>query len=226
MGEEEVKQAMEKIGVLARLHKSLLEISKIDDTTRLIDEALILYIETEKKGRISSIADLSQMPWSSLTQSDTATSVMAYPSLVAAVSKTADSESVDSLLKELPSEDQGPVAFLFESFPDTSRSIVVDVFLSCNKDVDATVTILQETASDATLLASSRILGERFRFVKQFNEDFKACYSLIDFRKLDKFYSIASLLSKHRAYLLYIVKVQFKFSYQNIVLCIILTVNF
>lgn len=222
LGEEEVQHGMKRIGVLARLHRSLQDLTMLDQNTRAIDETLILYIETEKKGRISRMEDLSQMSWSALTDSDTSACITGYPSLLAAVSKAAEASHVDTTptstieISNLPSEDQGPLTFLFESFPNKSQRTVVDIFISCDRNVDECSTILQDVedadtasqdTSNAVPLATNWILSERYNFIKQFNEDFKECYDLINFGEADKFYSIANLLTKHRAYLLYIVKV-------------------
>jgi hypothetical protein len=219
-GEEDVNEAMKQIGVLARLHKNLLSLASFNPRMRAIDESLILYIETEKKGRISRIEDLSQMSWSSLVQSDTSADITGYTPLIAAVSDesaVADTGTItvdDIEVSDLPAEDQGPLSFLFESFPETNRLLIIETFNTCDKNVEETVTILQDTSTTpqqkpgATALATSRLLAERYKFVKQFNEDFKTCYDLINFRQVDKFYSIANLLSRHRTYLLYIVKVK------------------
>ena len=220
MDGEDVKEAMKQIGLLARLHKNLLSLSSLDPRLHAIDESLILYIETEKKGRITKIEDLSQLSWSALVQTDTSVDITGYTPLIAAISDDSggslSAESVDSIeIGDLPAEDQGPLSFLFESSPNKSRQTIIDSFHAVYKNVEDTVSILQDTSytqqrkSGGVGLCTSRLLAERYNFLKQLNEDFKMCYDLINFKQVDKFYSIANLLSKHRTYLLYIVKVIF-----------------
>jgi len=138
--------------------------------------------------------------------------------------------AADAKLKLMCVEDHNAVSSLMEMFPGRPLSEVFSAFISCDKDIGvASNLLLQEpeahmavgskasnesvqcsksdTANTVPIpLASSEFLASRYEFIKQLNDDFKACCEVINFNQVEKFFSVASLLAKNRTFLLYIVK--------------------
>jgi hypothetical protein len=140
-----------------------------------------------------------------------------------------DQAIATSKLKLLSREEREAITSLTEMFPTRTLTEILDTYFSCDKDIAVVSNILLQepeskhadqvvaipelgdnqvdlSKSPPILLASSSVLAARFDFIKQLNEDFKACYEVINFSQVDKFFSVASLLAKNRTFLLYNVK--------------------
>ena len=90
-----MENSMHIIETLVRLHKTLTTLSELDPETKSIDEALILFIETEKKDKITSCDALRSLDWSTLCKDNNPNQLAAYPDLLAVRSRDKLSSSVE-----------------------------------------------------------------------------------------------------------------------------------
>ena len=216
---DNAKSAIASLFSLARLNQQLDNISRLDQTTRALDESLMRYIETDRKSQLTSISDLNKMTWPALVQSATTTSIVAYPKMVSVV--TSDTtEHIDvrsSIESSLTEEEKTQMNTLCEMFPAYPITVLYPIYTSKGKDVnrvaehiiehppDIPPEISSSTSTTGLPLAGNALLRDRFNFIKSLNIDFSKVIDLINFDDVSEVRSIGRRINLYRSYLLYAV---------------------
>ena len=223
-----MENSMHRIQTLVRLHKTLTTLSELDVQTRSTDEALILFMETEKKDKITNSDSLRSLDWATLCKDNNPNQLAAYPDLLAVASSDKACSSDDSKdltlaetlklqEKSLEEEQKRQVEELMEVFPQNKPSEIISVCEETSWDMERASALLLEGngnrqesqgASVKSDIGTSTILSSRYELIKQLNFDFEATVDMINFAQSDKPYAISYLIGVCRKYLLYVTKQQ------------------
>ena len=173
-----MENSMHKIETLVRLHKTLTTLSELDPQTKSIDEALILFIETEKKDKITSCDALRSLDWSTLCKDNNPNQLAAYPDLLAVRSRDKLSSSVEEDKtndifdgKGLNEDQVKQVKELMEIFPHLSPSVVMSTCDEASWNMEKSSDLLvdkkatDQKSQEATMVSdidSSTFLSSRY----------------------------------------------------------------
>ena len=203
---------------------------------KTIDDALILFIETEKKDVITNMDSLGSIDWPTLCKDDSTNQIIGYPDLIALMSKEmkdnldekeADNSSssssssngaFDERLEALDLTKKEQVQSLLEIFPLIEPFTVLSVLEDSEFNVEVcSETLLElkgqegltkqvQTMQSSQKIGSSKTLSARFDIIKQLNRDFSDSIELINFNQSEQTFSISHMVGKCRQYLLYVTK--------------------